>query len=125
MAFDPEQQSEQATKSETPQPETPLESGVVNGTGNSMSDDDTLGPSPKRLPVWKLLIDHARVDEGVLNHEYRGKGTAEDPFIVTWLHDDGGNPFNWPKWLQWMITMTSAVTCFGVAFSSSAYTGKP
>lgn len=116
MSFDPEQ-GEQNQK-----PETPPESGIIHGN-NSMSDDDTLGPSPKNLPVWQLLIDHARIDDNVLNHEYRGRGTTEEPFIVTWIHDDVGNPFNWPKWLQWMITMTSAVTCFGVAFSSSAYTG--
>ncbi|KAK7429177.1 hypothetical protein QQZ08_004392 [Neonectria magnoliae] len=75
------------------------------------------------MSVWNLLFDQARVDDSVLHHQYRGKGTDEDPFIVAWIPDDPGNPHNWPKWLRWMITMVSAFTCFVVAFSSSAYTG--
>ncbi|KAK7416886.1 hypothetical protein QQX98_004944 [Neonectria punicea] len=88
-----------------------------------MSDDETLGPCPRRMSVWNLLFDQARVDDPVLHHQYRGKGTAEDPFIVAWIPDDPGNPHNWPTWLRWMITVVSAFTCFVVAFSSSAYTG--
>lgn len=96
---------------------------MIHGTQGVMSDDETLGPCPSRRSVLNLLLDQARVDDSVLHHQYRGKGTPEDPFIVAWIPDDTGNPHNWPKWLRWMITMVSAMTCFVVAFSSSAYTG--
>ncbi|VUC27324.1 unnamed protein product [Clonostachys rosea] len=88
-----------------------------------MSDDDTLGPSSKQWPLYTLLIDQARVDESVRTSTYAGAGTTEDPFIVDWIVNDGGNPLNWSKSRRWAMTMSSALTCFVVAFGSSAYTG--
>ncbi|EXK28876.1 hypothetical protein FOXG_12240 [Fusarium oxysporum f. sp. lycopersici 4287] len=93
-----------------------------------MSDDETLRQKtpeskPRHSSLVKLLFDRTRVDQAVENHNYPGSGSFEDPFVVSWVPDDTGNPLNWPKWLKWTITMVSAATCFAVAFSSSAYTG--
>lgn len=80
-------------------------------------------PSPPRS-LFNLLFDQARIDDAVLTHAYQGKGDHEHPFIVTWIPSDTGNPLNWSKQARWRITLVSAVACFAVAFSSSAYTGE-
>ncbi|KAL6860731.1 hypothetical protein ACO1O0_004765 [Amphichorda felina] len=92
-------------------------------TSRSGQDDETLDNRPQTRSLVSLLFDHTRIDDAVLNHTYKGKGTPEDPHVVTWIPDDTGNPFNWSKAARWRITMISAVTCFAVAFSSSAYSG--
>lgn len=93
----------------------------------SSSDHSVLPTAVDETPVTRslisLLFDHVRIDDAVLNHAYQGKGTPEHPYIVSWISNDSGNPFNWSKASRWRITMISAVTCFAVAFSSSAYTG--
>lgn len=94
-----------------------------------ISDDETLrqkiqDPKPKQRSLVNLIFDNTRIDQAVENHQYPGCGTFEDPFVVSWIPDDTGNPLNWDKWLKWAITMVSAATCFAVAFSSSAYTGR-
>ena len=92
-------------------------------TSRSGQDDETLDNRPQTRSLVRLLFDHTRIDDAVLNHTYKGKGTPEDPHVVTWIPDDTGNPFNWSRAARWRITMISAVTCFAVAFSSSAYSG--
>lgn len=86
------------------------EAGVVN-------------PIPKQHSLYRLVTDHARIDDDVLNYKYDGSGTAEDPYVVTWIPDDAGNPMNWGKGLKWTITMIAATECFATAFSSSAFSG--
>ncbi|KAF4984497.1 hypothetical protein FZEAL_345 [Fusarium zealandicum] len=93
---------------------------------NCTTDDDTLHNAqepPRPRSLVNLLFDRSRIDDAVLNHPYEGNGTIDDPYVVTWIPDDTGNPFNWSKASRWRITMVSAATCFAVAFSSSAYTG--
>ncbi|KAF9777029.1 hypothetical protein IL306_004695 [Fusarium sp. DS 682] len=96
---------------------------------SSASDDETLrqkpqDSKPRPRSLVNLIFDRTRVDQAVENHAYPGSGSFEDPFVVSWIPDDTGNPLNWAKWLKWTITMVSAATSFAVAFSSSAYTGQ-
>lgn len=78
---------------------------------------------PKPHSLWRLVTDQARIDDEVLNHKYEGSGTTEDPYVVTWIPHDAGNPLNWSKTLKWIIAMIVAVECFVTAFSSSAFSG--
>lgn len=78
---------------------------------------------PKAHSLFRLVIDQARIDDDVLNHKYDGSGTEEDPYVVTWIPDDAGNPMNWSPKLKWTISIIVAVECFVTAFSSSAYSG--
>lgn len=78
---------------------------------------------PKRFSSFRLIIDQARIDEDVLRYNYDGSGTAEDPYVVTWIPEDAGNPMNWNKSYKWMIAITVALECFATAFSSSAFSG--
>lgn len=100
---------------------------MASRTDLHSSDDETLRqksePKPRPRSLVNLIFDRTRVDQTVENYDYPGSGTFEDPFVVSWIPDDTGNPLNWAKWLKWTITMVSAATSFAVAFSSSAYTG--
>lgn len=80
-------------------------------------------PIPKKHSLFRLVTDQARIDDDVLNYEYDGQGTIDNPFVVTWIPDDAGNPMNWSKGLKWSIALTVAVESFVTAFSSSAFSG--
>lgn len=89
----------------------------------SQEEAAVANPIPKQHSLFRLVTDQARIDDDVLNYKYDGSGTAEDPYVVTWIPDDAGNPMNWNKGLKWVIAMLVAVECFATAFSSSAYSG--
>lgn len=57
---------------------------------------------------WQLVVDQTHVTPAVLNHKYRGSGTAEDPFIVEYIPNDRRNPMLFPKWKKWTITLLAA-----------------
>lgn len=80
-------------------------------------------PIPKQHSLFKLVTDQARIDDDVLNYKYEGSGTTEDPFVVTWIPDDAGNPMNWNRGLKWTIALIAATECFVTSFSSSAFSG--
>jgi len=79
---------------------------------------------PRSLPLFRLVVDQARVTDDVLNYPYEGSGTTEDPFIVTYIPQDAGNPFNWAKGFRWAITSVVAIETLAVAFASSAFSGE-
>lgn len=59
----------------------------------------------------------------LLHQEYRGDGSKENPFIITWLDNDPENPQTYQKLYKWVITMTVAVITLAVALASSAVSG--
>ena len=65
---------------------------------------------------WRLKITPA---EAIINAEYPGKGTEEEPYIVDWLKEDPENPMTWSGGYKWMVTMTVAVATLAVAMASS------
>jgi len=89
----------------------------------SIEEGAVANPIPKQHSHFRLVTDQARIDNDVLSYKYEGMGTAQDPYVVTWIPDDAGNPMNWNKGLKWLITVIVALECFAVAFSSSAYSG--
>src|SRR3569833_1143206 len=72
---------------------------------------------------WQLVFDPAGVNDVVLNHKYRGEGTAESPFVVDFLPGDAHNPMLFPRWKKWTITLLQAMATLAVAFVSTAYSG--
>ncbi|KAG9788779.1 MFS transporter, partial [Aureobasidium melanogenum] len=78
---------------------------------------------PPQLPLWRLVIDQARVTPEVLNYPYRGSGTTEDPYIVTYIPNDPGNPFTWTSKRRWAISWIVATEILATAFASSAFSG--
>lgn len=80
-------------------------------------------PAPRSLPLSRLVLDQARVTDEVLHFPYEGSGTTEDPYIVTYIPQDAGNPFNWSGKFRWFITTIVAIETLSVAFASSAFSG--
>ena len=79
--------------------------------------------TPKRIPHWRLMIDQSRITNAVTTHQYEGAGTEEDPFIVTWIPDDPGNPMEFTTLKKWAVSGIAAVSMLAVAFNSSAFSG--
>lgn len=44
----------------------------------------------------------------LVHHNYKGSGTADDPFVVTWLEGDVENPYNFAEGYKWFNTMIGA-----------------
>lgn len=57
-------------------------------------------------------------------HSYKGSGTPEDPFVVTWLEDDLENPYNWHEGYKWYITLIVAFGMLSVTMGSSILSGS-
>ncbi|RMZ85705.1 hypothetical protein DV737_g452, partial [Chaetothyriales sp. CBS 132003] len=81
-------------------------------------------PGPKPFSLFRLVVDHARINDQVLHHTYPGSGTESDPYVVAFLPgEDPGNPFSWSKSLRWFMTVIVAFETLSVAFASSAFSG--
>jgi len=63
------------------------------------------------------------VTEAVLNHQYKGAGTTEDPYVVEFIPNDPRNPLEWGQFKKWSIVFAVAMATLAVAFVSSAYSG--
>ncbi|CAG9954736.1 unnamed protein product [Clonostachys rosea f. rosea IK726] len=89
--------------------------------GDSRSEYEV--PRNTSIPYWRLIIDQSGITEEVLNHEYEGSGTIEDPYIVQWIPNDPRNPMQWSQFTKWFVTMAVAIATLAIALLSSAYTG--
>ncbi|KAI0469939.1 major facilitator superfamily domain-containing protein [Xylariaceae sp. FL0804] len=54
---------------------------------------------------------------------YPGRGTPNDPFLVTFSDDDPRDPMRMPRWLRWVRCVAAGFVTFSVAFISSSYSG--
>jgi multidrug resistance protein len=79
--------------------------------------------APARIPPYRLVFNKSRITTEVETHNYDGKGTAEEPFVVTWIPNDPGNPMTLNKAHKWAIVMLHAFATLIVALDSSAYSG--
>lgn len=70
-----------------------------------------------------LLLNQGVVTEDMLNYDYTGSGTKEDPYAVTWITNDPRNPMLWSTSRRWTYMMIMAIATMAVALTSSAYTG--
>lgn len=86
-------------------------------------EKDVEAGHPSRISHFQRVLHQGAVNDDIVNHPYKGSGTSEDPFVVTWLDDDPVNPMNYPLALKWTITLLVAVATLAVAFVSSAYSG--
>jgi hypothetical protein len=76
-----------------------------------------------RVSHLQRVLHQGVLTDDIINHPYKGSGTEDDPFLVTWIDNDQVNPQNYPMALKWSITMLVAVATLAVAFVSSAYSG--
>ncbi|BEJ15514.1 hypothetical protein CspHIS471_0501190 [Cutaneotrichosporon sp. HIS471] len=73
---------------------------------------------------WWRWSSHITPWSELTSHQYKGSGTAEDPFVVTWLEDDVENPYNWGEAYKWFITYIVAVGMLSVTMGSSILSGS-
>lgn len=73
-----------------------------------------------RIPLYQLVLSQDIITDDVLNHEWEGNGTAEDPYLVDWLHEDARDPHQMQDWLKWSITLLQAASFLSITFASSA-----
>lgn len=81
-------------------------------------------PLPQYIPHWRLVLDHARITPAITSHKYEGAGTHEEPYIVTWIPNDPGNPMEFAPSKKWFISGIAAMSMLATAFNSSAFSGK-
>lgn len=79
--------------------------------------------TPTRISHWNLVKDHARLTPEILNHKYAGSGTQDDPYAISWIPNDPGDPMGFSVWKKWAITVCVAFVTLAVSFDSSAYSG--
>ena len=79
--------------------------------------------APDLLPHWRLVVDHSRVTPNVIERRFNGQGTEGNPFIVTWLPHDPGNPMNFSPAKKWTLSCIVAMSMLATTFSSSAFSG--
>lgn len=77
----------------------------------------------EKVPYWRIVLDQALVTDAVLNHNYKGAGTEDDPYIVEFIPNDPRNPMEFSQFKKWFIVITVAIATLAVAFVSSAYSG--
>ncbi|KAL2112244.1 hypothetical protein VUR80DRAFT_8199 [Thermomyces stellatus] len=88
-----------------------------------MADPLEASRAKTRIPYWRMVIDQAGVTPEVLAHEYPGKGTQDDPYLVSWLPQDPRNPMTLRNRTKWCITFITAFNTLAVSLLSSAYSG--
>ncbi|CAD6594210.1 MAG: hypothetical protein ASARMPREDX12_008425 [Alectoria sarmentosa] len=93
-------------------------------SSNTLTDVDAASQSKiQRTSHWQLVSSHALLTPAVVNHNYNGSGTDEDPYRVDFIPNDPRDPMGFAMWKKWAITLLVAFATLAVAFVSSAYTG--
>ena len=72
-------------------------------------------PTLRKRP-WRLSVTPG---DRIMNENYPGKGTDDEPYVVDWLAEDAENPMTWGQGYKWIVTMTVAVATLAVAMASS------
>lgn len=85
---------------------------------------DKIEPTaPTKIPYWRLVFDQGVVTQEIIDYDYLGSGTEDDPYAVTWIPEDPRNPMNFTQLKKWTFTLLVSIATLAVALVSSAYTG--
>lgn len=86
-------------------------------------DLESGGTHPQTISYWKLLVDQGVLTQDVVDWDYEGSGTDDDPYIVEWINNDQRDPMSWSGSKKWTMCVSMAVATLTVSFCSSAYSG--
>ena len=75
------------------------------------------------IPHFKMILNQGVVTKEMLEYDYEGSGTEEDPYVVEWMENDPRNPMTWGLVKKWTCMVCMAFATLVVAFCSSAFTG--
>lgn len=70
----------------------------------STSSDSTTSEPDHTLKV-RPWMRKATPWTDIVQHDYKGAGTEEDPHVVTWLPTDAENPQTYGPVYKWTVTM--------------------
>lgn len=59
---------------------------------SSMADDQ-----PTRVSHWRLVREPALVTREIVTHDWKGEGTADDPYLIDFIPNDPRNPVSTSK----------------------------
>ncbi|KAJ5287136.1 hypothetical protein N7478_002822 [Penicillium angulare] len=76
---------------------------------------------PRRMSWLDYLLFRTPLADDVCNHDYSGKGTDNDPYIIDFLDNDPQDGMNFSNGRKWAITVAQSMSTFVVTFSSSVY----
>lgn len=80
-------------------------------------------PRPTPIPHLTQVFDQGVVTPDIINYPWKGSGTEDDPYQVTWIEDDPRNPQGYSLMKKWPLVILMAIATMTVAFDSSAYSG--
>lgn len=83
-------------------------------------------PSKPRDPLTAEQLAQADpagglVTADVLMYPFPGEGTAEDPYMISWLENDPANPLNFTKGKKWLNALILAMAVWTVSIASSGF----
>lgn len=79
---------------------------------------------PQKIHFFREIFDQGVVTQEILNHEYAGSGTQDDPYVVMWIpQTDPRNPMFYSQLKKWTLTVIVGMATLAVSLVSSAYTG--
>lgn len=102
---------------------------MLSDESSSTPENETIDieaqKQPQQAPAshWSLITDQTHVTADVINFQYKGSGTIEDPYVVIFLPYDPRNPMQWSKWKRWLLIVIMSISALAVTLVSSAYTG--
>jgi MFS family permease len=72
---------------------------------------------------FRLVISRTYMTQEVIDYDYPGSGTKDDPYLVDWIPDDSKNPLKISFGMKWLITAIMAFATLSVSFASSSFSG--
>ncbi|KAH8675248.1 major facilitator superfamily domain-containing protein [Xylariales sp. PMI_506] len=109
------------TTPETTEQRSASSSFTITDAGQDVEAQPGIRVNPKSSIVFHY--EQAGVTQQVLDWNYRGSGTEDDPYIVDFIENDPKNPLTIRQWRKWINTFAQAFAVFAVSFASSAFTG--
>lgn len=80
-------------------------------------------PAYSNTSFLRAILGRGDLPHRVVNNEYSGSGTSEDPYLINWLPDDPETPMNFRAVKKWSLNLLVALCAFTIALASSAYSG--
>ena len=77
----------------------------------------------RSIPYWRQVLDQGAVTQDIVQFDYPGSGTEQDPYVVSWIPNDPRNPMLLQTWRKVTITLVVSMATFAVAIASSCYSG--
>ncbi|EDU40340.1 ProP Permease of the major facilitator superfamily [Pyrenophora tritici-repentis] len=93
------------------------------GATSAPSGNVDIESGRETISHWNMILDQGVVTKEIIEYEYEGEGTEEDPYVVEWIENDPRNPMTFSKMKKWIMALAVANSVLVVSFCSSAFSG--